>query len=101
MRNMETKLGSSLNPNRDPFIESDLLEYFAPYGLTRRELDVLAWVPKGKTNNEIGLLLNISPKTVTQHLGNVYTKFGVESRVEALVRFFEILQQAGKLDKTG
>ncbi len=96
---MDKKGGSSINPNRDPSIETDLLENFAPYGLTRRELEVLGWIPKGKTTNEIGLLLNISPHTGSQHFRNIYTKFGVESRVEALVRFFEILQQAGKLEK--
>lgn len=54
-------------------------------GLTRREVQVLKWVVDGKTNQEIGLELGISEKTVEKHLEGVFSKLGVASRVEAAV----------------
>ena len=53
--------------------------------LTPRELDVLKWVVKGKTNQEIGMELGISQKTVEKHLEFVFAKLKVTSRVEAAV----------------
>ncbi len=53
--------------------------------LTPRELDVLKWVVKGKTNQEIGMELGISQKTVEKHLESVFAKLKVTSRVEAAV----------------
>jgi DNA-binding NarL/FixJ family response regulator len=46
---------------------------------------VLQLVVEGKTNQEIGLALGISEKTVEKHLEAVYAKLGVASRVEAAV----------------
>ena len=54
--------------------------------LTSRELDVLRLVVDGKTNQEIALALAISVKTVEKHLGEVFAKLGVASRVEAAVQ---------------
>lgn len=53
--------------------------------LTAREKEVLCLVVKGKTNQEIGLALGISDKTVEKHLEGVFTKLSVSSRVEAAV----------------
>ncbi len=53
--------------------------------LTPREFDVLKWVTKGKTNQEIGVELGISQKTVEKHLESVFAKLKVTSRVEAAV----------------
>jgi DNA-binding NarL/FixJ family response regulator len=54
-------------------------------GLTTREMDVLRLVVAGKTNQEIGIALGISEKTVEKHLEGVFSKLGVASRVEAAV----------------
>jgi DNA-binding NarL/FixJ family response regulator len=54
-------------------------------GLTPREVQVLKMVVNGKTNQEIGLELGISEKTVEKHLEGVFSKLGVASRVEAAV----------------
>lgn len=54
-------------------------------GLTAREIQVLQGIVDGKTNQEIGLMLSISEKTVEKHLKAVYSKLGVASRVEAAV----------------
>jgi DNA-binding CsgD family transcriptional regulator len=52
--------------------------------LTRREAEVLHWVAEGKTNEEIGMLLGLSPRTVSKHLEHIYDKLGVRTRTEAV-----------------
>lgn len=54
--------------------------------LTPREKEVLASVVAGKTNQEIGVVLGISEKTVEKHLEGIFNKLGVASRVEAAVQ---------------
>jgi DNA-binding CsgD family transcriptional regulator len=75
-----------------PSIETDTLVALEEKGLTRREVEVLEWVARGKTNNEIGLILSISPRTASKHLEHIYTKLGVESRTAAVVQFLEMIQ---------
>lgn len=53
--------------------------------LTPRELKVLSLVVEGKTNEQIGLALGISVKTVENHLHSIFRKMDVVSRVEAAV----------------
>ena len=55
-------------------------------GFTRREADVLLWITRGKSNLEIGAILDISPRTVKKHLEHIYRKLGVKSRLAAAVR---------------
>jgi DNA-binding NarL/FixJ family response regulator len=52
-------------------------------GLTTRELEVLTELSKGLTNREIGERLYISEKTVGVHVGRIFHKIGVHSRVQA------------------
>ena len=52
-------------------------------GLTPREAEVLGWVGRGKTNEEIAKLLFISPQTVRKHLENIFEKLGVRNRTAA------------------
>ena len=58
----------------------------ARFGLTGRESEVLQWVAAGKTDRDIALLLQCSPRTVHKHLQRVYTKLGVETRTAAVMR---------------
>lgn len=50
--------------------------------LTPRELDVLALIAEGLTNQAIGERLHISVTTVKTHVGALYVKTGVTSRVQ-------------------
>lgn len=50
--------------------------------LTDTERQIVALVVEGLTNPEIGRRLFISPRTVQSHLGHVFTKVGLTSRVE-------------------
>ena len=51
--------------------------------LTTREHEVLALLPEGLTNAEIGARLFISMKTAEHHVGRVLSKLGARSRAEA------------------
>jgi DNA-binding NarL/FixJ family response regulator len=52
-------------------------------GLTAREAEVLFWVARGKTNDEIATILGIGLTTVKKHLESTYSKLGVENRTTA------------------
>jgi DNA-binding CsgD family transcriptional regulator len=67
----------------------------AGYGLTPRESEVLAWVAKGKTNAEVGVILEMSARTVQKHLEHIYAKLGVETRTTATVRALKMLGIGG------
>jgi HD-GYP domain-containing protein (c-di-GMP phosphodiesterase class II) len=54
-----------------------------PAGLTDREAEVLALLAHGLMTKQIGQQLAISPKTVDQHIQNVYAKIGVSTRAAA------------------
>jgi len=50
--------------------------------LSDREMDVLAEVARGKTNAEIGGILNLSEKTVRNYVSNMLEKLGMSNRIE-------------------
>ena len=54
-----------------------------PFGLTRRELEVLALVAAGRTNRQIAESLFISESTAGVHVSNILGKLGVAGRTEA------------------
>jgi DNA-binding CsgD family transcriptional regulator len=51
-------------------------------GLTGRELEIARMVARRKSNKEIGAALDISSRTVSTHLSNIFGKVGVASRGE-------------------
>lgn len=58
-----------------------------PNPLTPREMDVLEWVARGKTNRDVAEILGMSPRTVNKHLEHIYEKLGVETRTAAVAQF--------------
>ncbi|MCP4381434.1 MAG: response regulator transcription factor, partial [Hyphomicrobiales bacterium] len=60
-----------------------------PDGMTRREAEVLRELARGKTNKEIARALEVAPKTVDNHLQNLYRKIGAQSRAAAAMYAFE------------
>ena len=54
-----------------------------PFGLTVRELEILACVAIGLSNGRIGARLHVSPKTVDHHVSSVLSKLGATTRGEA------------------
>ncbi|MCM0613841.1 response regulator [Marinobacter sediminum] len=61
------------------------------FQLTLRESDVLLWIANGKTNREIGQILDMSPRTVNKHLEQVFRKLGVENRTAAAASAIRLL----------
>jgi len=55
-------------------------------GVSSREREILILVAEGLSNAQIGRRLSITEGTVKRHLGNIYTKLGAASRVEAVNR---------------
>lgn len=64
--------------NRD--IEKDKISL-----LTNRELEVLIQVANGMFNKEIATNLNISERTVKNHISNIFKKIDVSDRTQAAV----------------
>jgi two-component system nitrate/nitrite response regulator NarL len=53
-----------------------------PFGLTRREREVLALVAAGYANKEIARVCAVSEETVKHHLTRMFDKVGVSNRLE-------------------
>lgn len=54
--------------------------------LTERELEVLRLISQGLNNQEIAQKLFLSPKTVRNHITNIFSKLQVADRAQAIVR---------------
>ena len=57
---------------------------FAPRLLTPREADCMRWVLKGKSDTDIGEILEISHTTVKFHIERVKKKLDVKTRTQAV-----------------
>lgn len=78
---VEPKLAVSLNSSlakRDT--KQDVISE-----LTKRELDVLILLSSGMLNKEIAYKLNISERTVKNHISSMFKKIGVSDRTQAAV----------------
>jgi DNA-binding NarL/FixJ family response regulator len=73
-----------------------MIEYFAAVvaptdslvfpELTQREREVLSLIAAGRSNTEITRQLVLSPKTVRNHISNIFAKLHVVDRSQAIVR---------------
>lgn len=52
--------------------------------LSAREIEILFWLTEGKSNQDIGDILNIAESTVKAHVKHLYKKLDVSSRVQAM-----------------
>ena len=53
--------------------------------LTKRELEILKLVSNGQSNKDLATALNISERTVKNHLSSLFKKLDVEDRTQAAV----------------
>ena len=54
--------------------------------LTDREREILNLIAQGHNNTEIAERLSLSPKTVRNHVSNIFSKLQVADRAQAIVR---------------
>lgn len=54
--------------------------------LTNREREVLELLAQGRNNGDIARRLFLSPRTVRNHVSNIFTKLAVADRAQAIVR---------------
>src|SRR6266849_1977495 len=79
-----------------PPIARRLMQYFANMqpvlpasafpDLTEREREILGMIAMGKSNVEIAEELVLSPKTVSNHVSNIFSKLQVVDRAQAVLR---------------
>ncbi|MCX4343503.1 MAG: response regulator transcription factor [Kineothrix sp.] len=78
-----------IQPNLIPALNSHLLNRDTDkdkiFSLTNRELEVLVQVANGMFNKEIATNLNISERTVKNHISNIFKKIDVSDRTQAAV----------------
>ena len=58
--------------------------------LTKREREVFELLIKNKTTSEIADTLNISEKTVRNHISNSMQKLGVKGRASAVIELLKL-----------
>lgn len=78
-----------IEPSLMPMLNSSLAERDVLQDklseLTKRELEVLKMIASGSFNKEIASTLNISERTVKNHVSNIFKKIGVSDRTQAAV----------------
>jgi two-component system nitrate/nitrite response regulator NarL len=71
-----------------PDLKELVLDHAAPepaggnYGLTRREMQMVAAIVEGSSNREIAQKFNVREDTVKHHLTSIFSKLGVSTRLE-------------------
>ncbi|KAB8329898.1 response regulator transcription factor [Scytonema tolypothrichoides VB-61278] len=66
-------------------VGAKLAERVSILQLSGRELEVIRLMATGKTNQEIGAVLQISEGTVKYHVNNILGKLGVSDRIQAVI----------------
>ena len=78
-----------IQPSLTPMLNSKMVERDSDKqkidDLTRRELDVLKLLAQGMFNKEIATTLDISERTVKNHVSNIFKKIDVADRTQAAV----------------
>lgn len=54
--------------------------------LSEREIAALTWSARGKTSDEIAVILGLSKRTIDFHIDNARAKLGVATRIQAVVK---------------
>lgn len=58
--------------------------------LTKREKEIFTLLVSGNSTRDIASFLNISEKTVRNHVSNVMQKLGVKGRAQAVVELLKL-----------
>lgn len=65
----------------------------AQLGLTPRQAEVLHWIAKGKTNEEISKILACSFHTVKTHIREIFQRLDVTNRAGAIAAAYSMFYQ--------
>lgn len=99
------KLTEQGEPALSPIVARKILKYFGQitptqetHNLTKRELEVLTFISKGFTSQEVADLLSISSYTVKEYIKNIYRKLNISSRSEATLEAYRLglIRQEGE-----
>lgn len=81
--------GSYIQPSLIPALNSRLINRDMDKekldSLTKREIEILTQVASGMFNKEIAVNLNISERTVKNHISNIFKKIDASDRTQAAV----------------
>ena len=83
--NGESYIQSSLIPTLNSRLVTRDVDKEKIDSLTKRELEVLIQVANGMFNKEIAISLNISERTVKNHISSIFKKIEVSDRTQAAV----------------
>ena len=68
--------------------------------LTHREIEILSWTQKGKSNGEIAEILGISQLTVKNHVQKILRKLGANNRTQAVAKGIALSITRGATDRS-
>lgn len=83
--------GEKVNPetqNTPLSAKENSTDFYFP--LTVKEMEILSWLAKGCSNEEISIQLNITIGTVKSHVNNLFGKMGVNSRSKVVLKGMEL-----------
>jgi DNA-binding CsgD family transcriptional regulator len=72
-------------------------EALRPLGFSRRECQVLEWLGRGKTDEEIAAILGLGKRTVSHHVLDLLGKLGAPNRVAIVGQALRALRQGAAL----
>jgi DNA-binding NarL/FixJ family response regulator len=76
-------------PSLDVPVATNAAQPARKHNLSKRELEVLLLLARGKTNKTIGKELFVSERTVDRHVSNIFLKIGVGTRAAATAFAYE------------
>jgi two-component system, NarL family, nitrate/nitrite response regulator NarL len=75
-------IGAGIADDCEQAVRNVSAQHTRQFGLTSRELEIVAAIVSGDSNRDIGERLTISLQTVKHHLTSIFDKTGVSSRLE-------------------
>ncbi len=86
----------SLQPSEPPPLPAPVISIskHVANDISFREEEIMTWVGQGKSNEEIGMILGISPNTVKNHLKKIFQKLNVSTRAQAVAKYMAYEQAA-------
>ena len=75
-------IGAGVADDREEAVQNVGAHHPRQYGLTPRELEIVAAIVNGDSNRDVATRLAISLQTVKHHLTSIFDKTGMSSRLE-------------------